>query len=105
MAMNPKKKKIFEEADRDIQKIQSQKNPATEDVQRQTGAESDVEKASRQRAQQARTLLAGLPKEPKPKDTTSAEDYGKIATSAMKAMGKDPDEDKKKKKTLLTGKK
>jgi hypothetical protein len=105
MAMDPKKKKILEDADKAIQAKQALKSQATEDIQRQTGVKSSVEYETKKIADNARALLGQLPKGPEPKDKTSAEDYGKMATAAMAAMGKKPEDDpKKKKKTLLTGK-
>jgi hypothetical protein len=55
-----KKRKIFEQAEKDIQYMQGAETAATKDVKRQTGAESDIDKAIRARARKARKDLANL---------------------------------------------
>lgn len=97
MAMDPKKKKILEDADKAIQAQQALKSQSTEDIQRQTGVKSSVEYNTKKIADNARTLLGQLPKSPEPKDTTSAKDYSDMAKAALEA--------EKKRKTLLAGKK
>ncbi|MDD5458383.1 MAG: hypothetical protein PHF37_03215 [Phycisphaerae bacterium] len=67
--VSKKKRKIFKEADEDIQRLQKFKTAATKDVEKRAGGfekevagMSDIDKAIKERARRARTLLRGLKK-------------------------------------------
>ena len=55
-----KKRKIFEEADKAIQKQESLKTERSRAIEQATGVQSDPEKAKREIARKARRTLMGL---------------------------------------------
>jgi len=57
-SISKEKRKLFKKADEEIQYMQGAETPATKDIKRQTGAESDIDKAIRERAKRAREALA-----------------------------------------------
>lgn len=59
-SVNPEKRKIFEQADKDIQALQALKTDRTKQVEAESGVESDITKAVRERARRTRRDLAKL---------------------------------------------
>jgi ribosomal protein L17 len=58
-SVSKRKQQILSEAEKDLDKLASMKTERTKAVEAQTGVESDITKAMRKRAKEARSLLTG----------------------------------------------